>query len=312
MSDHQKTYFEYDNSIDSLPNGIPNKSINLNMSNPGFKIKTENEGFSSQSENVPIRMSSDIDINEDSINFTRNNATKINKNENHIPFWSEDPNILLKQDHVLEFYPSENMSYEQKLNAITRLVIVITIFSYYVTRNSRFIFIGLITLLFIYILYNYKTNENSKKKKINNIEETFDNSGIGKLKKIMHKQTVFQPPNSENPLGNVLNTDIEFHPLRKPAPPAFNENINAQIMEQAKQVVRNANPDQPDITDKLFKDLGDQYTFEQSLRPFYSNPATTIPNDQGAFSDFCYGTMISCKEENNDACMRNQGRYTNY
>ena len=83
-------------------------------------------------------------------------------------------------------------------------------------------------------------------------------------------------------------------------------------LEQAKQLVREANPDQPDITDKLFKSLGDQFEFEQSLRPFYSNPSTTIPNDQQSFAEFCYGSMISCKEGNNFACARNTSHYTNY
>jgi type III restriction enzyme len=47
------------------------------------------------------------------------------------------------------------------------------------------------------------------------------------------------------------------------------------------------------------------------MRPFYSNPGTTIPNDQGAFADFCYGSMISCKEGNAFACARNLSRHTN-
>jgi hypothetical protein len=38
----------------------------------------------------------------------------------------------------------------------------------------------------------------------------------------------------------------------------------------------------------------------------------TIPNDQGAFAEFCYGSMISCKEGNNFACARNMSHYTNY
>lgn len=299
MSDHQKTYYEYGTLKDSLPNGIPNAPLNIN---PGLKLKKEEE-------------STNIVANEDVImnKMANDDEKKMSLLKvNTIPFWGEDPNIILKQEYILEFYPSENMTYEQKLNAVTRLVIVITILSYYYTKSIRFVFIGAITLVFIYILHGYKQNENGKKNRIVNTEESFDNANIQKIKNIVHKQVQFQQPSSDNPLGNVLNTDIEFHPLRKPAPPAFNENINKQILDQAKQFVKNANPDQPDITDKLFKDLGDQYTFEQSMRQFVSNPATTIPNDQGAFSDFCYGTMISCKEDNNDACLRNNARYTNY
>jgi len=106
-------------------------------------------------------------------------------------------------------------------------------------------------------------------------------------------------------------TDYDYNPNKKPAPPAFNKNVNEKILEDAKQLVINSNPGQPDIADKLFKDLGEQYVFEQSLRPFHSNPNTTIPNDQEAFAEFCYGSMVSCKEGNPFACARNLTRHTN-
>ena len=91
----------------------------------------------------------------------------------------------------------------------------------------------------------------------------------------------------------------------------YNENVNNTILENAKQMVIDQNPGQPDIADKLFMDLGEQFQFEQSLQPFYSTSATTIPNDQAGFADFCYGSMVSCKEGNLFACARNLDRYTN-
>jgi hypothetical protein len=81
--------------------------------------------------------------------------------------------------------------------------------------------------------------------------------------------------------------------------------VSADITEKAKQMVIANNPNNPDIADKLFKDLGDQYMFEQSMQSFYSTASTTIPNDQESFSEFCYGGMISCKEGNAFACARN-------
>jgi hypothetical protein len=126
------------------------------------------------------------------------------------------------------------------------------------------------------------------------------------------RNDIFQEPDSGNPFSNVLMTDYDYNPNKKPAPPAFNENVNNKILKEAKQLVVDANPDQPDIADKLFKDLGEQLVFEQSLRQFNSNPNTTIPNDQGAFAEFCYGSMISCKEGNNFACARNLSHYTLY
>jgi len=87
--------------------------------------------------------------------------------------------------------------------------------------------------------------------------------------------------------------------------------VEKDILSQAKQFVADANPDHPDIADKLFKDAGSELMFEQSLRPFNSNPSTTIPNDQAGFAEFCYGSMVSCKEGNKFACARNLSRHTN-
>jgi hypothetical protein len=124
-------------------------------------------------------------------------------------------------------------------------------------------------------------------------------------------EKVFDKPNAGNPLSNVLMPDYDYNVNKKPAPPAYTENGSAEILAKAKQMVVNANPDQPNIANKLFTDLGDQIDFEQSMRPFHSTASTTIPNDQGAFADFCYGSMVSCKEGNMFACARNLPRYTN-
>jgi hypothetical protein len=44
-----------------------------------------------------------------------------------IQFWSNDPTILFNKDYVFELWPLTDMCYERKLNAITRLIIFITI-----------------------------------------------------------------------------------------------------------------------------------------------------------------------------------------
>jgi hypothetical protein len=120
----------------------------------------------------------------------------------------------------------------------------------------------------------------------------------------------FDTPTSKNPFSNVLVTDYEFNPQKKPALPSYPEDVNNEILFQAKKLVNEMNPSQPNLSDKLFKGLGDEMDFEQSLRQFNSNPATTIPNDQRAFAEFCYGSMVSCKEGNLFACAKNATRYT--
>jgi hypothetical protein len=253
----------------------------------------------------------------DTENFTEfkiNDKKQNDKDISSTPFWFDNPNILLDKNYILEFFPIESMSYNQKLNAITRIIIVLTIIGFVISKSIRILVISAITIFAIFLFHYYHEKEKQKNEiKKPNLDkiENFDNPAMAYLKESGNSipTDVFDVPNSSNPFSNVLITDYDYNPNKKPAPPAFNANVNNDILKQAKQLVSEANPDQPDIADKLFKDLGEQFVFEQSLRPFNSNPNTTIPNDQAAFAEFCYGSMISCKEGNKFACARNLSRY---
>lgn len=233
------------------------------------------------------------------------------KTKKTIPFWAENPNVLLKPEYLTELFPSGDMSYNQKLNAISRTVILITVLLFAANPTPMTFIYGIVTFFAIYLVYYYHRSEKDKsdKKRLENMSVMMEgdansNPAIAALTGKNIPAGVFDDPTSQNPFSNVLVTDYAENPEKKPAPPAFNQNVNTSILTQAKQLVQEANPDQPDIADKLFKDLGEQLFFEQSLRPFYSTSSTTIPNDQQAFSDFCYGSMVSCKEGNQFACAK--------
>jgi len=231
-----------------------------------------------------------------------------------IPFWVENPNILLNPSHITELFPSEYMSYNQKLNAITRMIILLTIAMFLITGTIRSIMFGIISMGAVYLVHHYyylETTKSDKKDTFTGLGgQTKDNSpALAVLKDadqiLGSPLEVFDQPKAENPFSNVLVTDINGNPTKKPAPPAYNDQVNKTILAAAKESVLNANPGNPEISDKLFKDLGEQMSFEQSMRQFYSNPATTTPDDQQAFAEFCYGSMISCAEGNKFACARN-------
>ena len=262
-----------------------------------------------------------IEIGEDlsqNVNKLKRSMSETNSDKKHdIPFWTDNPNILLNPSQITEFFPSNDMSYNQKLNAITRLVILLTIAVYLFMRTFRSIAFGVFSVFAIYLVHYYdslnKKKEKSKKQDAFTGLEGQDKNNNPALSALgndadsvlVSPLEVFDKPSSQNPFSNVLVTDINGNPHKKPAPPAYNDNINKSILAAAKEAVMNANPDQPNISDKLFKDLGEQLTFEQSMRQFYSNPSTQTPDDQQAFAEFCYGSMISCGEGNKFACARN-------
>ena len=93
---------------------------------------------------------------------------------------------------------------------------------------------------------------------------------------------------------NVALPEINSNPTRPPASESYLPKNVKKINEHVKEsIIENNNLDP-----RLFKDLGDQITFDQSMRQFYTTASTTIPNDQGGFANFCYGDIKSCKEDN--------------
>jgi Family of unknown function (DUF5762) len=211
-----------------------------------------------------------------------------------VPFWGEDPNILLDPRFATEFFPVESMDYNQKLNAVTRVVLVMTAVSFLITQNARLLAVSVITLVSVFVLHKFKSDADARKRGRRA-------EGFGARKDSTVK---FQEPTTTNPFSNVLPGDYAAAADKLPAAPLDDPKIADQVLSKTQTMINKANVGQPDISAKLFRDLGEQLTLEQSMRPFYSMPSTTIPNDQKAFLDFCYGDMASCKTGNAFACAR--------
>ena len=73
-----------------------------------------------------------------------------------IQFWTNDPTVLFNKEYIFELWPTINMCYEQKLNAITRLVILITILGFISTTSTRILVVGLLTLAVIFALFSMR------------------------------------------------------------------------------------------------------------------------------------------------------------
>ena len=221
----------------------------------------------------------------------------VNENMNRVPFWFDEPNILIQK---YELFPSPSFTNIENLNAISRLIIILTIIGFFVTRKLRILIIGLITLFAILVYYKFQQKKKEGFDPL--IQQVYDE------KNIPVPSDIFDEPKVGNPFSNVLLPDIMYHPDKKPAPPCTSQ----QILESAKQTCIELNKTNPDIVDKLFTNMGDQFIYEQSLQPFYSNAGTTIPNDNKAFQEFCYGSMVSSKEGNLFSLARNRSNYNLY
>jgi hypothetical protein len=229
------------------------------------------------------------------------------------PFWIDDMSVLFNKNFIYDIFPKPIMNNNEKLNAITRLSIYLSILGYFFTSNNRIIISGILTISSIVILYKVQANKLARQDNNNNIniKEAFTNPEIYERVK-----SNFTEPTNNNPLMNVLLTDYCDNPTRKPAAPSYNGAVEDIINEKTKMIddkfagVENMDNSES-INDRLYKDLGDAIEFENSMRTFHTTANTAIPNDQEAFAKFCFGDMPSCKEGNIFACTRNMPpRYT--
>lgn len=195
------------------------------------------------------------------------------------------------------------MTLEEKCNAVTRLILLLTVILFLFKRSFHVILAGAITILAMCILYKIQSKQQ-------NIIEGYSGPELYSI-----LRSNFTEPSKENPLMNVLLTEINDNPNRKMAAPAFNPLVENEINTSTKDFVMKNFRNNPVIEDRLFKDLGDEFEFDRSMRQWYTMPNTQVPDDQTSFAEYCYSDMISCRDITNNefACERNMPpRWTNY
>jgi len=242
------------------------------------------------------------------------------------PFWTNEPTILFNKEYIFELWPTSDMSYERKLNAITRLVILISILGYILTMSTRILVVGFVTLIVIFVLFNmrkqkitnYMINEgfdNKLKTSKKKVEVTNESSYVNPVTLESVLKSDYKEGTKKNPFSNVLLTQIEDDPDRKSAPPSFNVDVDEDITKNVKRAVQMMNPGIKNTNKQLYGDLYQNFELDQSNRAFFSTPNSRVTNDQSAFGKFLYGDMPSSKESNFGAAIQREKdsyRYTLY
>ena len=234
------------------------------------------------------------------------------------PFWSNEPTILFNKESILQLWPTQQMTFEAKLNAISRIIIVMTILGFLFTRNFNLLIIGIVTLAIIFTLYKLRKQQivSSLLKKDNkegfsvNPSIASSPSPITKNQMTTNPVTLetvlrsnFHPTTKKNPMGNVLLTDIMDTPDRLAAAPSFNPDVYEDIDKAVKKQTQMLNPGIINTNKQLYGDLKNNYDLDNSMMRFYSTANTRVANDQGAFSQYLYGEMYSAKESTPEGAM---------
>lgn len=194
--------------------------------------------------------------------------------------WIDEPTILFQKDNILELWPFNNMNYNAKINAITRIIIVLTFVGYIMTESMYIVFACGIALASIY-----------KMASVHKAREMANGNHNKYIPPIAKSHADFV---DKNPYNNVLLTDI--------GEPKKKETTNHKEISKS-------NDDNKD------NNLWDVEQEKYLDHVFYSTANNDVINDQEGFSNFLYGNMPSSKEDNEDAAVmrtKNNERYRLY
>ena len=230
------------------------------------------------------------------------------------PFWSNDPTILFNKDSISQLWPTQQMTFEAKLNAISRIIIVMSLLGFLFTRNINILVIGIVTLAIIFTLYRLRKQKlvsSLIKKEGFTVNSSTQPSALSQNQMTTNPVTLetvlrsnFQPTTKKNPFGNVLLTDIMDTPNRPAAAPSFNPDVYDDIDSAVKKQTQMLYPGIINTTKQLYGDLKDNYDLDNSMMRFYSTANTRVCNDQGAYGEWLYGNMPSSKSSGPDGAFQ--------
>jgi len=172
----------------------------------------------------------------------------------------EDPKQLVRSDKIQEFWPTNNQSAAERVNATARFIVYATCVLYLIRRDVRVFVLGATAIGVLYIM-----------EKSNMVIE-------GEARPVSTDGTC-QLPTRDNPMANVLMSDYVDRPDR---PSACDY---TSVDDKVERMLSDRIPYGPSRSRSA---LPEQQRNGYS-RQFVSMPVTGIPGDQTAFAEWLYG-----------------------
>lgn len=230
-----------------------------------------------------------------------------------VPFWLDDPSVLIKQD-LHHFFPSNNMSPNERFNSIVRLGLYSSILAGFLTKQSNSVKYLVVALILSYVLH--KGHQASEKAAAQNNAVPAGTYAVGDSDSLVAAPPPVSPapapalaptsttqaietlenttdncqrPTANNPFMNATYVDHLDNPNR---PEACNIN-DPDIKKEADDLFNNG----------LYRDVSDNMGKIHAQRQFFTMPYTTFPNNQEEFAKWLYYTEDNCKQ-NPDNCVQ--------
>lgn len=179
-----------------------------------------------------------------------------------VKFWINNPEILYKD---FNFNLLSSGSLNNKLNIITRYILIVCTILYLISNKNLYINIALISIILIIFIYNVCN------------KETFINDKYIENELPLRESNFFNNASDENnPLKNISIPEYDKKPK-------YSDSSKSTDLNKF-------------YNNKLFQTEAD-FLFDKEARQFYTMPNNKLPNEQGKFANWLYGTVDNCKSD---------------
>lgn len=203
-----------------------------------------------------------------------------NMTEKGDPFFMDDLGILLTPGRLIEFYPTSDQTIAERMNAIARLIIYVSVALSVYKSNASPARFGAVVLLGLIVIWRAQTLTT---RGITNgpMGGVADKFGVLLTDQVRPVQLPCTMPTKENPFMNPLYGDPPNKPPACRGPGV--QEMAANLLDQ-----------------QLFEDVEDLYSRAQMQRQFYTLPSTTIPQEREKFADYLFRDYPNCKTNGGD------------
>lgn len=183
----------------------------------------------------------------------------------------EDPKELVRADKVQEFWPTNDQSAAERVNATARFIVYATCILYLIRRDVRVFVMGATGLGVLYVMERSKMVKEGRARTVVAVRES---GAVAPW-----QAASCDLPTYDNPMGNVLMNEYVDRPDRPSACDysTVDDRVNMMLTDRI--------PYGPSRS----RSAGPEHQRNGYSRQFVSMPVTDIPGDQTSFAEYLYG-----------------------
>lgn len=197
--------------------------------------------------------------------------------------WYVDVFKFITPDNYMNFFPTDDMSIDEKINSVMRFMLYFSVVMYVFNRSMRIFYILALCGILSYVVSEINLDALDPR------QEKYINSSFERRRSRRNQRCT--KPSKLNPFMNVLITDYKDNVNRPQACDVDSDRVKKSMKSKFEH--------------DLYRNVDDVFDRNYSYRQFYTTPNTTIPNDQEAFAKWLYlNEEGTCKEGNGQQCYR--------